>query len=44
MRWMQGDRELPDTLKKLVSQSKRELINDVSPKGRETKKFFRLKE
>lgn len=44
MRWMQGDRALPDALKKLVSRSKRELINDVSPQGRDTQKFFRWEE
>lgn len=44
MRQMQGDRELPDTLEKLVSQSKRELTNDVSPQSRDTQKFFRLKD
>ena len=34
MRWIQGDRELPNTLKKPVSLTKEGLINDFSPKGR----------
>ena len=44
IRWIQGDRELPDTVKKLVSLTKEGLINDFSPKGRDTQKFFRQKE
>lgn len=44
MRWIQGGRELPDTLKKLVSLTEEGLINDFCPKGRDTQKFFRKKE
>ena len=44
MRWIQGDRELPDTLEKPVSLTKEGLINDFSPKGRNTQKFLRKKE
>lgn len=44
MRSGQGNRELPDTLKELVPLTKEGLINDFSPKGRDTEKFFRKKE
>lgn len=44
MRWIQRHGELPETLKKLESPSKKGLINDFSPKGRDTQKFFRKKE
>lgn len=31
MRWNQGDRELPGTLKELVTPTKEGLINDLGP-------------
>lgn len=44
MRYIQGGRELPDTLKKPVSLTKEGLINDFSPNGRDTEKIFRKQE
>lgn len=38
MRYIQGGRELPDTLKKPVSLTKEGLINDFSPNRRDTEK------
>lgn len=44
MRYIQGGRELPDTLKKLVSLTKEGLINDFSPNRRDPEKIFRKQE
>ena len=37
-----GDRELPDILKKLVSQREKELINDFSPKRKRRTEILQI--